>query len=50
MNNNQFYGILAVLLINTMIVDMGMLLIYDYLKEIKKLLEKHINQKLPKGE
>ena len=50
MNNDQFYGIFIVLLLIMMIVEIGMLSICDYLKEIKKLLEKYVNQEPPKGE
>lgn len=50
MNNDQFYGIFIVLLLIMIIVEIGMLSICDYLKEIKKLLEKYVNQEPPKGE
>ena len=50
MNNDQFYGIFIGLLLIMLIVEIGMLSICDYLKEIKKLLEKYVNQEPPKGE
>ena len=50
MNNDQFYGIFIALLLIMIIVEIGMLSICDYLKEIKKLLEKYVNQEPPKGE
>lgn len=50
MNNDQFYGIFIGLLLIMMIVEIGMMSICDYLKEIKKLLEKYVNQEPPKGE
>ena len=50
MNNDQFYGIFIGLLLIMIIVEIGMLSICDYLKEIKKLLEKYVNQEPPKGE
>ena len=50
MNNVQFYGIFIALFLIMMIVEIGMLSICDYLKEIKKLLEKYVNQEPPKGE
>ena len=50
MNDAQFYGIFIVLLLIMIIVEIGMLSICDYLKEIKKLLEKYVNQEPPKGE
>lgn len=50
MNDDQFFGIFIGLLLIMMIVEIGMLSICVYLKEIKKLLEKHINQEPPKGE
>ena len=50
MNNDQFYGIFIGLLLIMMMVEIGMLSICDYLKEIKKLLEKYVNQEPPKGE
>ena len=50
MNNDHFYGIFIGLLLIMIIVEIGMLSICDYLKEIKKLLEKYVNQEPPKGE
>ena len=50
MTNDQFYGIFIILLFILVIVEIGMFSIRDYLKEIKELLEKYINQKPPKGE
>ena len=50
MNNDQFYGIFIGLLLIMMIVEIGMMSICDYLKEIKNLLEKYVNQEPPKGE
>ena len=50
MNDAQFLGGFAVLLIIMAVVEIGMLSICDYLKEIKKLLEKYVNQEPPKGE
>ena len=50
MNNDQFYGIFIGLLLIMIIVEIGMLSICDYLKKIKKLLEKYVNQKPSKGE
>lgn len=50
MNNDQFLVVFAVLLFIMVIVEIGMLSICDYLKKIKKLLEKYVNQKSPKGE
>ena len=50
MNNDQFYGIFIGLLLIMIIVEIGMMSICDYLKEIKKLLEKYVNQEPPKGE
>ena len=50
MNNDPFYRIFIGLLLIMMMVEIGMLSICDYLKEIKKLLEKYVNQEPPKGE
>ena len=50
MDNDKFYGIFIGLLLIMMIVEIGMMSICDYLKEIKKLLEKYVNQEPPKGE
>ena len=50
MNNDQFYGIFIGLLLIMIIVEIGMMSICDYLKVIKKLLEKYVNQVPPKGE
>ena len=50
MNNDHFYGIFIGLLLIMIIVEIGMMSICDYLKEIKKLLEKYVNQEPPKGE
>ena len=50
MNNDQFYGIFIGLLLIMIIVEIGMMSICGYLKEIKKLLEKYVNQEPPKGE
>ena len=50
MNNGQFLVVFAVLLFIMVVVEIGMLSICDYLKKIKKLLEKYVNQKPPKGE
>lgn len=50
MNDAQFYGVFIVLLIIMAVVEIGMLSICDYLKKIKRLLEKYVNQEPPKGE
>ena len=50
MNDAQFYGVFIELLIIVAVVEIGMMSICDYLKEIKKLLEKYVNQEPPKGE
>ena len=50
MNNVQFFVVFAVLLFIMAAVEIGMLSICDYLKKIKKLLEKYVNQKPSKGE
>ena len=50
MNNDQFLVVFVVLLFIMVAVEIGMLSICDYLKKIKKLLEKYVNQKPPKGE
>ena len=50
MDDAQFWGIFIGLSLILMIVEIGMLSICDYLKGIKKLLEKYINQELTKGE
>lgn len=49
MNDAQLCGVFALLLIMA-VVEIGMLSICDYLKEIKRLLEKYVNQKSSKGE
>lgn len=49
MNNDQFFGVFVVLLIIMEVVEIGMLSICDYLKKIKRLLEKCVNQEPPKG-
>ena len=50
MTNDQFYGIFIALLFILAIVEIGIFSIRDYLKEIKELLEKYVNQEPPKGE
>lgn len=50
MNNGQFLVVFTVLLFIMVVVEIGILSICDYLKKIKKLLEKYVNQKPPKGE
>ena len=50
MRNDQFYGIYFGILIILMILQWHMMSICDYLKEIKKLLEKQVNQESSKGE
>lgn len=50
MRNDQFYGIYFGILIIVMILQWHMMSICDYLKEIKKLLEKQVNQESSKGE
>ena len=50
MNDAQFYGVFIALLIIMAVVEIGMLSICDYLKKIKRLLEKYVNQEPPKGE
>ena len=48
MNDAQFYGVFIERLIIVAVVEIGMMSICDYLKEIKKLLEKYANQEPPK--
>lgn len=50
MSNDQFLGFFIGLLLIVIIVEIGMLSICDYLKGIKKLLEKYISQESLKGE
>ena len=50
MNESQFYVVFIELLIIMATVEIGMLSICDYLKEIKKLLGKYVNQEQQKGE
>ena len=50
MSEYQFIGIFFGILIIMLITEIGFITICSYLKEIKKLLEKYINQEPPKGE
>lgn len=49
MRESQFIGIFFGILI-MLTTEIGFITICSYLKEIKRLLEKYINQKPPKGE
>ena len=50
MRESQFIGIFFGILIIMITTEIGFITICSYLKEIKKLLEKYINQEPPKGE
>ena len=50
MRESQFIGIFFGILIIMLITEIGFITICSYLKEIKQLLEKHINQEPPEGE
>ena len=50
MDDAAFWWIFMGLLLSLMIVEIGMLSICDYLKKIKRLLEKYVNQETQKGE
>lgn len=50
MNDPQLCVIFIELLVIMAIVEIEMLCICDYLKEIKRLLEKYVNQEQQKGE
>lgn len=50
MRESQFIGIFFGILIIMITTEIGFITICSYLKEIKQLLEKYINQKPPKGE
>ena len=50
MNDPQLCVIFIELLVIMATVEIGMLSIHDYLKEIKRLLEKYVNQEQQKGE
>lgn len=50
MNDAQLCGIFIALLGILATVEIGMISICDYLKEIKKLIEKYVNQEPQKGE
>lgn len=50
MRESQFIGIFFGILIIMLITEIGFITICSYLKEIKRLLEKYINQETPKGE
>ena len=50
MREYQFIGIFFGILIIMITTEIGFITIFSYLKEIKKLLEKYINQEPPKGE
>ena len=50
MSESQFIGIFFGILIIMITTEIGFITILSYLKEIKQLLEKYINQEPPKGE
>ena len=50
MRESQFIGIFFGILIIMIITEIGFINICSYLKEIKRLLEKYINQEPLKGE
>ena len=50
MSNDQFVGIVFILLLIMIIVEIGMLTICDYLKKIKSQLEKDAAKQPTKGE
>ena len=50
MRESQFIGIFFGILIIMITNEIGFITICSYLKEIKRLLEKYINQEPPKGE
>ena len=50
MRESQFIGIFFGILIIILTTEIGFITIYNYLKEIKQLLEKYINQEPLKGE
>ena len=50
MRESQFIGIFFGILIIMITTEIGFITICSYLKEIKKLLEKYINQEPQKGE
>ena len=50
MREYQFIGIFFGILIIILITEIGFITICSYLKEIKRLLEKYINQEPPEGE
>ena len=50
MRESQFIGIFFGILIIMITTEIGFITICSYLKEIKQILEKYINQKPPKGE
>ena len=50
MRESQFIAIFFGILIIMLTTEIGFITICSYLKEIKRLLEKYINQKPPKGE
>ena len=50
MRESQFIGIFFGILIIMLTTEIGFITICSYLKEIKQLLEKYINQEPPKGE
>ena len=50
MRESQFIVIFFGILIIMLTTEIGFITIYSYLKEIKQLLEKYINQEPQKGE
>ena len=50
MNDAQFFGVFVALLVIMAAVEIGMISICDYLREIKKLLEKYVNHILKEAE
>ena len=50
MREYQFIGIFFGILIIMLITEIGFITICSYLKEIKRILEKYINQEPPEGD
>lgn len=50
MNDVQFYFIFIELFLVMVVLEIGVSFILDNMKEIKKLLEKYVNQESQKGE